>query len=158
MSNDGRGSTRIFTGYLRRTRGRACSFTDQRPPPVEEPKPRPAKVALTLALAHRIEAAIERGEYRDRADVARQHGLTRARITQIMDLLLLAPELQERVLGLETTTHSEPITESQVQQVVREARWNTQRSLWADVLCQSGSDAIEGQRPARNSSSHRSPR
>jgi hypothetical protein len=40
-----------------------------------------------LALAHRLEAAIDRGEYRHRADLARQLGFTRARITQLLDLL-----------------------------------------------------------------------
>jgi Arc/MetJ-type ribon-helix-helix transcriptional regulator len=133
MSEELDGSRHIFTGYLRRTRGRACSFTDQPPPPVEEPKPRPAKVALTLALAHRIEAAIERGEYRDRADVARQHGLTRARITQIMDLTLLAPDLQERVLVLETIGRREQLTELGAQRIAKNELWSRQRECWACI-------------------------
>lgn len=127
-------SRRIFTGYLRRTRGRACSFTDQPTPPVEEPKPQPARVALTLALAHRIDAAIERGEYRDRADVARQHGLTRARITQIMDLMLLAPDLQERLLYLTTVGRSEPVTEGELARLAHEPRWEGQRIDASSIL------------------------
>ena len=51
----------------------------------------PARVARRLALAHRIAADIEAGRYKDYADVARRHGLTRARLTQLMNLLLLAP-------------------------------------------------------------------
>jgi hypothetical protein len=41
---------------------------------------------------------IERGEVRDYADLARLGYVTRARLTQIMNLLLLAPDIQERVL------------------------------------------------------------
>ena len=61
------------------------------------PEHRPARVAQALALAHRLEAAVERGEYRDRAEIARQLGFTRARVTQILDLLLLAPDIQEEI-------------------------------------------------------------
>ena len=50
-----------------------------------------ATVAKRLALAHHIAAQIDAGVYDDQADVARQHGLTRARLTQLMNLLLLAP-------------------------------------------------------------------
>jgi hypothetical protein len=42
-------------------------------------------------LAHRIDAMVRTGEFRDYADAARALGLTRARITQITNLLLLAP-------------------------------------------------------------------
>lgn len=128
MAETREGATRIFTGYLRRTRqGQRCSFTDQAPEPVEETRPRPAKIAITLALAHRIEAAIERGEYRDRADVARQLGISRARVTQITDLTLLAPDIQERVL--QSTTG---LAESRLTRTVQELDWHEQRNHWRD--------------------------
>jgi hypothetical protein len=63
-----------------------------------------ATVAKRLALAHHIAAQIDAGVYDDQADVARQHGLTRARLTQLtqlMNLLLLAPDIQEEILALE---------------------------------------------------------
>jgi hypothetical protein len=49
-----------------------------------------------MALAIKFQDMIERGEVRDYADLARLGYVTRARITQIMNLLLLAPDLQER--------------------------------------------------------------
>src|SRR5690554_2608750 len=49
----------------------------------------PATVARRLALAHRIAVDIEASRYKDYADVARRHGLNRARLTQLMNLLLL---------------------------------------------------------------------
>jgi len=54
-----------------------------------------------LALAHAVQARIENGEFKDYAEVARRNGLTRARLTQIMNLLLLAPDIQEEVLNME---------------------------------------------------------
>lgn len=36
-----------------------------------------------------------------RADLAREMGVSRARVTQIINLLRLAPEVQERLLGLQ---------------------------------------------------------
>jgi len=44
-----------------------------------------------LGLAHAIERQIQAGAFKDYSDVARHHGLTRARVTQLLDLTLLAP-------------------------------------------------------------------
>ena len=60
---------------------------------VPEPVRRPARVAIMLALAHKIQQAIDGGVVRDRAEVARRLGLTRARVTQLLDLALLAPDI-----------------------------------------------------------------
>lgn len=54
---------------------------------------RPAHVARMLALAHHLQDAIDRRLVPDRATVARKLGFTRARVTQLLDLLLLAPDL-----------------------------------------------------------------
>ena len=51
-----------------------------------------------LALAHHIERLIEAGELSGYAEAAQCLGLTRARLTQVMSLLLLAPNTQERLL------------------------------------------------------------
>lgn len=95
-----------------------------------EPVRRPARVALMLALAHRIERQIARGELADRADAARRLGLTRARITQLCDLLLLAPDIQEELLFLESVDGVEPISERALRAIVAEPSWERQRQLW----------------------------
>jgi len=59
---------------------------------------RAERLARQLALAHWIERAIEAGQARNYADVARALGLTQPRITQIAGLLRLSPAIQERVL------------------------------------------------------------
>ena len=122
---------RIFTGSLFRVRG-GCgwTFTDDPPPAPLEPVRRPARVAQALALAHRLQAAIDRGDYRDRAELARQLGFTRARVTQILDLLLLAPDLQEHVLDLKAVDGQEPMAERALRDVVRRESWVEQRRLF----------------------------
>lgn len=54
--------------------------------------------ARLLALAHRFERLIETGVAADYADLARLGHVTRARVTQIMNLLSLAPDIQEQIL------------------------------------------------------------
>lgn len=65
------------------------------PPKPLEPEWRPSRLALQLALAVRIERAIESGELRDYADAARRLGLTRARVTQLAVLAALPTAVQD---------------------------------------------------------------
>ena len=60
--------------------------------------PVPTALARRLALAYYIEQLIDEGRLRDYADAARVLGVTRARMTQVMDLLLLPVPVQEDVL------------------------------------------------------------
>jgi hypothetical protein len=88
--------TKTVTGELHRVRrSRATGFDRQRP---GRPGPQPARVAVMLALAHKIQEAIDAGKLKDMAEAARRLGLTRARVSQLLDLTLLAPDIQERLL------------------------------------------------------------
>jgi len=119
---------RIFEGKLHRAqRGHGKTFVEGPPQPTPEPVRRPARVAVMLALAHKIQDAIDRGVARDRAEVARRLGLTRARLTQLMDLTLLAPDIQEKILFLESVDGVEPMTERYPRGLVRLAPWSAQR-------------------------------
>jgi hypothetical protein len=60
---------------------------------------------------------LERGELAD-FDMARQLGFTRARVTQLMDLLLLAPEVQEEILFLELPPGAQPLSERGLREAV----------------------------------------
>jgi hypothetical protein len=53
-----------------------------------------------MALAIKFQEMVDCGEVRDYADLARLGYVTRARMTQIMNMLLLAPEIQAQLLGL----------------------------------------------------------
>jgi hypothetical protein len=56
------------------------------------------RVARLLALAHKFQKMLDSGEVESMAELAQLGRVSRARITQIMDLLMLAPEIQEEVL------------------------------------------------------------
>ena len=90
-------------------------FGPPEPVPQTQPRGRIPRVARMLALAHKIDEMVRCGEYRDYAYAARSLGLTRARVTQITNLLLLAPEIQAQILGLEPVTSGrDPVTERQL--------------------------------------------
>ncbi len=92
------------------------------------------RVARTLALAHRIDAMIRTGELRDLADAARALGLSRARVTQLSALLLLAPEIQEAIFDLPPVTNGhDPVSERLLRRIVAEPDWNRQLELWNEV-------------------------
>jgi hypothetical protein len=78
-------------------------------------------------MAHKIRQGILAGEIRDQADAARRLGLTRARLSQILDLTNLAPDLQERILFLEVSEGREPLRERALRVTLRTASWDEQR-------------------------------
>jgi len=121
---------RVLTGTLFRTPSSPVTFTEEALPPKPEPVRRPAKVARMLALAHHIQNAIDRSVVADRAAVARKLGFTRARITQLLDLLLLAPDIQVRVLELEAIDGVEPMSERALRAVAHVGKWVEQHAAW----------------------------
>jgi hypothetical protein len=129
------------TGELHRVRrGRRKVFAQE---PPSGSIARPARVAVMLALAHRIQRAIDQGNVRDQAEVARRQGMTRARLTQLLGLALLAPDLQERILFLEAKDH-EPFGERALRSIARRAVWSNQRFEFQTAL---GTRALAGDRP-----------
>jgi len=63
------------------------------------------KAQLERALEY--QALLAGGDVPTGAALARREGLTRARITQVMTLLRLAPKIQEQVLTLPAQTFTE---------------------------------------------------
>jgi hypothetical protein len=77
-----------------------------------------------LALAHRIDRLVDAGELESVAAASRALGLTRARLTQLMNLLLLAPAIQERLLAGDLR-----LSERALRRVVCETVWTEQYRL-----------------------------
>ena len=92
------------------------------------------RVAKLLALAHRFNDLIRAGVVADYADLARLGHVTRGRLTQIMNLLNLAPEIQEEILLL-PPIHSgkDKVTERSLRVVTAEVDWAKQRDQWRSV-------------------------
>ena len=84
------------------------------------------RIARLMALAIKFQAMVDRGEVRDFADLSRLGLVTRARLTQIMNLLLLAPEIQEGLLFAEDSRLKAP-TERQLRAVAAEVLWSKQQ-------------------------------
>jgi len=69
-----------------------------------------------MALAIHFDGLIRQGVVRDYADLARLGGVTRARITQIMNLLNLPPWKQEEILFLQSGPGRHQMTERELRQ------------------------------------------
>jgi hypothetical protein len=123
----------LLTGTLFRRRGSPVLLTEQPPPPEPKPVRRPATVARRLALAHHLQGAIDWGLVADRAAVALKLGLTRTRVTQLLDLQLLAPDLRARVLELETVDGVEPLAERTLRAVTNAGTRAEQRAAWLGI-------------------------
>ena len=89
------------------------------------------RVTRLMALAIKFQDMVDRGEVRDYADIARLGYVTRARITQIMNLLSLAPDIQEAILLLPgTTAGRDPVSERRLRTVPAITPWGRQRKMW----------------------------
>ncbi len=58
-----------------------------------------SRATRTLALAYHIDRLVESGEIKDYAEAARIFRVTRARMTQVMNLLCLSAQIQESLLS-----------------------------------------------------------
>ena len=118
---------KVVTGRLHRVqRGRRKRFDPVAPP---KPERRPARVALQLALAHEVQRASDMGELKDQAEAARRLGLTRARVTQLLDLTLLAPDIQEQALFSEREAGMASRSERSLRVAAAAEQWNEQRQV-----------------------------
>lgn len=91
--------------------------------------PRIPRISKLMALAIKMQAMVDRGEVKDYAELARLAQVTRARITQIMNLNLLSPAIQERLLFLEAETGRDSVTLKGLQKVCLEMEWERQRIM-----------------------------
>jgi hypothetical protein len=105
--------------------------------PTESVDPRlfPARIARQLALAHRLQCRIDTGEFRNQSSLARKLGVSRERISTLLGLLLLAPDIQEAVLALRFAPASHQPTEAMLRELlVCNPQWDEQRSAWLSLL------------------------
>lgn len=98
---------------------------------VPEPAGRVPRVARLMALAIRFDGLLRSGAVRNQAELAAVGHVTRARMTQILNLLHLAPDLQEAVLNLPLVRHGrDPISEGALRPIAAEMDWSRQRGMW----------------------------
>ena len=89
------------------------------------------RVARLMALAIRFDDLVRSGEVEDFADIADLGQVTRARISQIVNLLNLAPDIQEAMLFLPAIEgEREAVSEHEVRAIAMESDWGRQREAW----------------------------
>ncbi len=88
------------------------------------------RVTQVMALVIQFQDMIQRGEARDYADLARLGCLTRERMSQIMELVWLAPDIQREILEFKADVQRFPISELAARRVAAELAWEDQREAW----------------------------
>ncbi len=105
--------------------------------PGEKPKRKTARtqrISKLMALAIHFEQMLRDGHVNDMSTLAYYGQVTRARITQIMNLLLLAPDIQQAILNLpQTTKGRDDVTIRQLQSIALEPDWQEQRRMWTNL-------------------------
>ena len=84
-----------------------------------------------MALAVRFDGLLRAEEFRDYAQLARLGRVTRARMTQIMKLLDLAPDVQEQILFL---PNLRGLTERTLRPIVSRIDWSEQRRMFQKIM------------------------
>ena len=106
------------------------------------------RVSRLMALAIRFDQLLRDGVVKNQAELALLGQVSRTRLTQIMNLLQLAPEIQETLLYLPRIDHGrESVTERVLRRLVDTPDWREQRRMWAEQL-------TLGARVARSKDNH----
>jgi len=93
------------------------------------------RVARLMALAIRFEHLVRTGQVAGYSHLARLGRVSRARISQVMNLLLLAPDIQEEILFLPRVLYGrDPVQMQHLQPIALEWDWGRQRRRWACLL------------------------
>jgi hypothetical protein len=94
-----------------------------------------SRVARLMALAIRFEHLMCTGAVTNYADLARLGQVTRARISQIANLLHLAPDLQEELLFWRRPPRGrDPLHLARLQPIAAAFDWKKQRRLWRELV------------------------
>ena len=110
--------------------------------PVPLPAGRVPRIARLLALAHKLDNLLRQKAIPNYAALARLGHVSRARISQITNLLHLAPDIQEAILFLPLTVRGrDAIRLRQLRALTQVLDWSRQRALWQQ-LCR-----VRGIRP-----------
>jgi len=89
------------------------------------------RISRLMAVAIRLERLLLTGEVSDVMELARLGHVTQPRVSQILNLTLLAPDIQEELLFLPRVTAGKPaIHEKLLRPITAEVDWDIQREMW----------------------------
>ena len=87
------------------------------------------RLRQTLILAYQVQKLIEDDNAKTLKQIARWLVMTPARISQIMNLLLLSPEIQRDIL-LSDDKRIQRFTEYKIFKIISEIDWQKQKEMW----------------------------
>jgi hypothetical protein len=83
----------------------------RRGPPKPPRAPKTPRVVELLRKATEWQGLLKSGEARNQAEITRKECVTRARVTQVLGMLRLAPEIQHHILSLPDVVRRPAVTE-----------------------------------------------
>lgn len=144
MSGDGTIRVEFDVHFATSRKGRKRAVLGERPKEVPDSPATLPRVTRLMALAIRFDQLIQDGEIADYAEIARLGFVTRARVTQIMNLLHLAPDIQEDLLNLpEGQRFRDQVTERDLRPIAAVVDWRKQRRMWRVLSRETGSQSPE---------------
>jgi predicted XRE-type DNA-binding protein len=103
-------------------------------PVAPAPTLRVPRIAKLMALAIHFDQMVRLGKVADQSELARLVHVSQPRLTQIMNLNHLAPEIQEALLFVPAAERGrERIHERVLRPVVAEMNWSVQRVMWNEI-------------------------
>ncbi|MDZ4852177.1 MAG: hypothetical protein SGI77_23050 [Pirellulaceae bacterium] len=103
--------------------------------PGERPAGRLASVTYLMATAIYFDQLISEGAIEDFAEIARLENASRSWVKQILNLRLLAPDIQEALLRLpRTTSGHDRFNFREIQSIALESDWKVQRRKWRQLV------------------------
>lgn len=126
------GVTVTFPVHFRNgNRGRRRMRKGGRPESPDIEEGRVPRISRLMALAINFDGLIRQGVATDYSDIAGLGGVSHARISQVMNLLNLAPDIVEELLLLpKVATGHSPISEQMLRPIASEIDWAAQREMW----------------------------
>ena len=95
---------------------------------------RTQRISKLMALAIHFQQMLRDDDVEDMSTLARYCQVTRARMTQIMNLLLLAPDIQEKLLNLpQTTSGRDTVILRELQTIALQPDWTAQQQMWYEL-------------------------
>lgn len=117
--------------HLSRAAYGRITLTEARPAEPGPTPPRVPRIARLMALAIRFDRLLRDGSVASLSELARLTGITQPRVTQIINLTLLAPDIQEELLYLRgAEVGRDRLNERRMRPIVANASWDDQRSAW----------------------------
>jgi hypothetical protein len=93
------------------------------------------RVSRLMAIAIQFDRMLRSGEANDVLHLAELHSISQPRVTQIMNLALLAPDIQEAIMNLPREIEGRSrISERGLRPLTAEIDWDVQRKMWREAM------------------------